>query len=95
MWQQTTISEERFSPDHQAAENRPTPLVLSTYGAENDGVAAEEGSVLCGICCCSRMLDHHHILVAGWTAPLKGSQSTKIILTELDNLKLSADCVKK
>lgn len=62
-------------------------LWLSTFGAEKDGVAAEEGSVLSGICCCSRMLDHHHILVAGLTAPLKGSK--------LDNLKLPADCVKK
>lgn len=68
---------------------------MSTYGTKKDGVAAEEGSVLCGICCCSRMLDHHHIFVGGLTAQLKGSESIKITQsTQLDNLKLSADYVK-
>lgn len=51
---------------------------------------AEEGSLLCGICCCSRMLDHHYIFVGGLTAPLKGSESIKITRgTQPDDLSLS------
>lgn len=51
---------------------------MSICGTKRDGVGADEGSVLCGICCCSRMLDHHHIFVGGLTAEVNSSESMKI-----------------
>lgn len=48
------------------------------------------GSVLCSICCQSRMLDHHHIFVGGLHVELHGSESIKISRsTEPDNVSLS------